>query len=76
MTSIPKIEQFRQVKMSIKKNRSYLLIGIDVSSKSSIACFYNVEKEILLRKYLIRHNLEDFQRFVYKIEQTMEMNNI
>lgn len=75
MPSISKIEQFRQVKSEITKNRGYLLIGIDASKNSSMACFYNIEKEVLLRKYYVNHNMENFQRFIYKIEQVMEINN-
>jgi transposase len=76
MQSITKVEQFRQGRSEVRKNKNYLLIGIDVSKSSSVACFYNIEKEILLRKYHINHNLEDFQIFACKIEQTMEMNNL
>lgn len=76
MSSIPKIEQFRQVQSSIRKNKGCLLIGLDASKKSSVACFYNIEKEVLLKKYYINHNLEDFQKFNCKIEQTMEINNL
>ncbi|MCB4790784.1 MAG: IS110 family transposase [Elusimicrobia bacterium] len=76
MQSISKVEQFRQVRPEIQKNKDYLLIGIDAAKNSSVACFYNIEKEILLRKYYVNHNLEDFQKFTYKIEQTMEMNNL
>ena len=61
MQSISKIELFRQVKLSIKRNRKYLLVGIDVSKKSSIACFYNVEKDVLLKKYLVEHAYEEFK---------------
>ena len=75
MNSILKKEQFCQVKQSIRKNRKYLLIGIDVSKKSSTACFYNIEKEILLKKYLVSHDIESFRKFIYKIEQIMEINN-
>lgn len=75
MDSISKKEQFCQVKQEIKRNSKYLLIGMDVSKKSSTACFYNIEKEIILRKYSISHDLESFQRFVCKIEQIMEINN-
>lgn len=76
MSSISKVEQFRQVRPDIKKNKKYLLIGIDASKNSSVGCFYNIEKEVLLRKYYVNHNLEDFRKFTYKIEQTMEMNNL
>lgn len=76
MASISKIEQFRQVKFSIARNKKYLLVGIDVSKKSSIACFYNVENGILLKKYVVEHNFENFQRFSCKIEQIMEMHNL
>ncbi len=75
MDSISKKAQFCQVKQGIKRDNGYLLISIDVSKKSSTACFYNIEKEILLKKYLIRHDIENFQRFVCKIEQIMETNN-
>lgn len=64
MLSISKVEQFRQVKSAVKRNKNYLLIGIDVSKNSSVACFYNIEKEVLLRKYHVNHNLEDFQKYV------------
>ena len=75
MPSISKIEQFRQVKSEIRRNRDYLLIGVDAGKQSSIACFYNIEQEVLLRKYHINNSMEDFQRFTCKIEHTMEMNN-
>ncbi len=75
MNSIVKKEQFCQVKQSIKKNRKHLIVGIDVGKKSSTACFYNIEKEILLKKYLVRHDIESFQRFVCKIEQIKEIDN-
>lgn len=76
MPSISKVEQFRQVKSAVRKNKDYLLIGVDVSKNSSIACFYNIEKEVLIRKYHINHNLEDFQKFTSKIEQLIKMNNL
>ena len=76
MASIPKIERFRQVKAEVRKNQNYLLIGLDASKKSSVACFYNIEKEILLKKYYVNHNLEDFQKFTYKIKQIMQINNL
>jgi transposase len=76
MQSISKIELFRQVKLSIKKNKRYLLVGIDVSKNSSIACFYNIAKEIILKKYSVEHTFEEFKRFTYKIEQMMEINNL
>jgi transposase len=76
MQSITKVEQFRQVRLEVRKNRNYLLVGIDAAKKSSVACFYNIEKEVLLKKYYVNHNLEDFQKFTRKIEQTMEMNNL
>jgi len=76
MQSITKVEQFRQVRSEVKKNKDYLLVGIDVSKKSSIACFYNIEKEVLLGKYYINHNLEDFQKFIDKTGQIMEINNL
>ena len=76
MSSISKVEQFRQVRSDIRKNKDYLIVGVDVSKKSSVACFYNIEKEVLLRKHYVNHNLEDFQNFTCKIEQTMEMNNL
>lgn len=76
MQSISKVEQFRQVRSDIRKNKNYLIVGIDVSKKSSVACFYNIEKEILLKKYYVNHNLEGFHKFACKIEQTMEMNSL
>ncbi|MEW6558400.1 MAG: transposase [Elusimicrobiota bacterium] len=75
MDSISKKEQFCQVKQGIKRDNGYLLIGLDVSKKSSTACFYNIEKNIILKKYSVSHDLEGFQRFVCKIEQIMETNN-
>ena len=53
MQSISKVEQFRQVRSEIKKNKKYLVLGIDAGKNSSVACFYNIEKEILLRKYYL-----------------------
>ncbi len=75
MSTLSKIEQFRQVKSGIRRNKNYLLIGIDVSKKSSVGCFYNIEKGVLLKKYHINHTLEDFQKFTCKIERIMEINN-
>ncbi len=75
MPSISKIEQFRQVKSDITKNRKYLLVGVDAGKNSSIACFYNIEKDVVLRKYSVNHKMEDFQKFFYTIKQTMEINN-
>jgi len=75
MPTISKIEQFRQVKSDVTKNKDYLLIGLDASKKSSVSCFYNIEKDTLIRKYCVNHSLEDFQRFTCKIEQIMKINN-
>lgn len=75
MSTLSKIEQFRQVKSGIKRNKKYLLIGIDASKKSSVSCFYNIEKGVLLKKYHLNHNLEDIQKFTCKIKQIMEINN-
>ncbi len=35
MPSISKVEQFRQVKSDIQKNKDNLLVGLDASKKSS-----------------------------------------
>jgi hypothetical protein len=34
----------------VRKNRNYLLVGTDAAKKSSVACFYKIEKEVLLKK--------------------------
>ncbi len=75
MTTLTKVAQFQQVKSEIRRNKNYLLVGIDAGKKSSVGCFYNIEKGIVLKKYLIKHNLEDFKKLVYKTEQLMEINN-
>jgi len=76
MASISKIEQFRQVKAEIRKNKENLLIGVDVSKMSSVACLYNTEKGVLLKKYIVQHNIDGFKRFIHTIEQIMEINMI
>ena len=76
MSSIPKIELFRQVKSSITKNRDCLLVGIDVSKKSSVACFYNLEREILLKKHVVEHTRDGLEDFNCKIEQMTAMHNL
>lgn len=76
MNSLSKIERFRQVKSEIRKNKSYLLIGIDSSKRSSIACFYNIENGTLLKKYSISHNTEAFQEFTGKIRHTMNLHSL
>ena len=75
MSTLSKIEQFRQVKSGIRRNKNYLIVGIDASKKSSVGCFYNIEKGVLLKKYHINHNLEDFQKFTCKIKRIMKINN-
>lgn len=70
-----KIEQFRHLKATIRKGKGYLLIGIDASKDSSIACFYNIEKGLLLRKYHLQHSNTGFQEFTDKIRSLKELNN-
>ena len=74
MFSISKIEKFRHMKSTIRKNPDLLLIGIDVSKNSSTTCFYNVEKEILLKNYRVTHTHEGFHQFIEKIEQIRHNN--
>lgn len=71
-----KIEQFRHLKATIRQEKRYLLIGVDVSKGSSIACFYNIEKGILLKKYYLKHSSADFLDFTEKIRSLKEQNNL
>lgn len=67
--SIAKVERFRQIKSRIGKDPTYLIIGADVSKKSSIGCFYSLNHDTLPTKYCINHTEEGFQRFSNTIEQ-------
>jgi len=74
MSSISKIEQFRQVKTDIRKNGKYLLVGIDAGKHSSVACFSTVANDVLVKKHSVTHTKEEFQRFMNTLSQTMSMN--
>lgn len=71
-----KIEQFRHLKASIRKEKGYLLVGIDASKDSSIACFYNIEKGILLKKYHVKHSSTGFQEFTDTIRSLKTLHDL
>lgn len=71
-----KIEQFRHFKATIRQEKQYLLIGIDASKDSSVACFYNIEKGILLKKYYVKHSITDFQEFTDKIQSLQTLHDL
>jgi transposase len=68
MDSIAKVERFRQIKSSIRKDPSYLIIGTDVSKGSSMSCLYTHNEGILSSKYLVKHTREGFERFSMMLE--------
>lgn len=74
MFSILKIEKFRHIKSTVRKNPGLLLIGIDASKSSSTSCFYNIGKGILLKNYRVHHTHDGFHQFIEKIEQIRRNN--
>ena len=76
MDIIAKNEQFRQIKLSLQRENSHLIIGVDSSKSFSTACFYNRGKGILLKKYHCQHSLPGFQQFLEKIESLKKKHNL
>ena len=79
MDIIAKNEQFRQIKLSLQRENSHLIIGVDSSKGFSTACFYTRGKGILLKKYYCQHSLPGFHQFIEKIESLKKkphLNNV
>lgn len=75
VNSIAKVRRFSQIKCSIRHASDYLLVGIDVSKGSSIACFYNLEKGTLVSKYRILHTREGFEVFLKMTEDLKDKHS-
>jgi len=58
MHSLSYIERFRQIKNELRKNHDFLLVGIDVSKNSHVACIMNSSKYIYHKKFRFSNHLE------------------
>ena len=51
MNSLSYVERFRQIKNELRKNHDFLLVGIDVSKNSHVACIMDSSKHIYHKKF-------------------------
>ena len=58
MNSVSYIERFRQTKNELRKNHNFLLVGIDVSKNSHIACIMNSSRDIYHKKFRLSNHSE------------------
>ena len=76
MSSIMEIERFRQLKSSEKKRSKCLLVGTDVSKKSSVCCIGSVGEGVFLSKYRVSHDEEGLQRLNDTIKGLKEKHEL
>lgn len=67
--SLSRIEQFRQLKKSIRRSNKFLIVGIDVGKKSSVACVTDTMKNIYLKKFKFSNTREDMDTLINKVTQ-------
>ena len=75
MNSLSYIERFRQIKNELRKNHNFLLIGIDVSKNTHVACIMNSLKNVYHKKFRFPNNSEGINSLVSATDAIMRKNN-
>ena len=75
MNSLSYIERFRQIKNELRKNHNFLLIGIDVSKNSHVACIMDSSKHIYHKKFRFPNDSEGITSLLAATDAILQKNN-
>lgn len=72
--NVSRIERFRQLKSTIRNNNSVLIVGIDVSKSSSVACITDSFKEIYLKKFKFNNTMDGINALINKSVEIKQLH--
>jgi len=77
--NVSRIEQFRQLKSTIRGNKNILIVGIDVSKRSSVACITDASGTIYMKKFKFLNSVagaNDIMKKALSIKQSLIKKDI
>ena len=75
MDSLSYIARFRQIKNDLRKNHNFLVVGIDVSKNSHVACMTDALKHIHQKKYRFNNSANGIDSMIKTTKTIQQKNN-
>jgi len=75
MNSLSYVERFRQIKNELVKNHEFLLVGIDISKNSHVACIIDSLKYIYLKKFRFDNSADGIDLIIKTVKTIQQKNN-
>jgi transposase len=67
MKTFAPLVEFNQLKVDVRRNNNFLLVGIDIAKRSHICSFELTSGQILRKKFSFSNDIEGFQALIDKI---------
>ena len=75
LKSLSPIELYRQLKLNIRSNPKILIVGIDVSKDSSVACVADGTKHVYLKKFKFPNSVEGLNSIMHSVENIKQKHS-